>query len=286
MKKIICILAAAALLGNVSIFACRAANKTIEVSTTQEFLNAIGNNRTIVIKEGLDITSTLLESQNSNLRVSYEQIKTTSKKVFFVDEFDGPELHIANVKNLTIVAGEDIIVLMSDPRYADVISFERCTNLTIKGITFGHSEEGYCDNGVLGFTDCSHIVCDRLDMFGCGTEGIEVNNCTDVKFIASKIRDCSYHIMHLRNSSYITFEGCQFFRNREFEQVNIYECNNVLFDNCMFANNTGELFNVSSPVIMRDCVILHDQMFWGDDSYIEYINCVTEEYFNSEQALG
>ena len=285
MKRILCILAVVALFGNTSMFAGRGGKK-IEVSTTQEFLNAIGNNRTIIIKEGLDITSALMEYQNSSLRVSYDQVSTTSKQVFFVDEFDGPGLHIANVKNLTILAGDDIVVLMSDPRYADVISFERCTNLTIKGITFGHSEEGYCDNAVLGFEDCSNVVLDRVDMFGCGTEGITVDRCKNMTFKASKIRDCSYHIMHLSNSSNIKFEGCQFFRNREFEQVNIYGCTVVEFDNCMFANNTGELFNISCPVIMRDCVILHDSMFWGDDNYIEYINCITEEYFNSEQALG
>lgn len=284
MKKIFCILAVVALFGTTDLFAGR--SKKIEVSTAQEFLDAIGNNRTIIIKDYIEITPALLEYQNSGLLLSYEDVETTKKQVFFVEEFDGPELHIANVKNLTIVAGDDIIVLMADPRYADVISFERCTNLTIKGITFGHSEEGYCDNGVLGFNDCTNVVLDRVDMFGCGTEGIEVNNCKNMKFIASKIRDCSYHIMHLRGSSNILFDGCQFFRNREFEQVNIYGCTNVVFDNCMFANNTGNLFNVESPVIMKDCVILHDDMFWGDDSNIEFQNCITEEYFHSEQALG
>jgi len=289
MKRIICILLSAVAITSCALLkAAPAGEKTYTVTTAQEFLDAIGSDRTIVVDaEILELTPTLLESRNKGLKLSYEEARTTRKKVFYVEEFDGPELHIANVQNLKIVAGMDIVILQIDPRYADVISFSRCSGITLKGITFGHSEEGYCSQGVLGFDNCSDVTVDRCDLFGCGTEGICVSNCTNMMFKATKIRDCSYHIMHLGNSSHITFDSCQFFRNREFNQVNISECTNVLFDNCMFANNTGELFNVDCPVTMRDCVILHDEMFWGDDDgNVEYINCITEEYFNSEQALG
>lgn len=287
-KTIIILLSAVAITSCALLKAAPAAEKTIHVSTAQEFIEAIGSNRTVIIDESfMELTPALLDAKNKALKVSYDQAATTSKKVFYVDEFDGPELHIANVQNLKIVAGQDIVVLQVDPRYANVISFERSSGITLKGITFGHSEEGYCSQGVLGFENCSDVIVDRCDLFGCGTEGINVQSCSNVMFKATKIRDCSYHIMHLGSSSHITFDGCQFFRNREFSQVNIYECTNVLFDNCMFANNTGELFNVQCPITLKDCVILHDTMFWGDEEgNVEYINCVTEEYFNSEQALG
>ncbi|MBO4434611.1 MAG: right-handed parallel beta-helix repeat-containing protein [Bacteroidales bacterium] len=283
MKKIFCLLAAAVLISSA---AFAASVKTVEVSTAQEFLDAIASDRIIVVKESFEITPALLDARNSKLKVSYERAKTTSKKVFFVEETDGPELHIANVKNLSIIAGEDVIVLMASPRYADVISFDRCSGITLKGLTIGHTEEGYCDKGVLGFDNCSHVLVDRGDLYGCGTEGVGVYNCVDVTFKATKIHDCTYHIMHLSGSNYVLFDGCQFFRNREFEQVNISGCKNVEFDNCMFANNTGNLFNVSCPVTMRDCVLLHDGMFWGDTENINFINCVFDEYFNPEQALG
>lgn len=289
MKKLLFILLSAAAITSCALLkAAPSGGKTIHVSSAQEFIDAIGSNRTIVIDtEFLELTPTLLETANNSLKVSDEQAATTSKKVFYVEEFDGPELHIANVQNLSIVAGLEIVILQVDPRYANVISFERSSGITLKGVTFGHSEEGYCSQGVLGFENCSDIVVDRCDLYGCGTEGINVQGCSNVMFKATKIRDCSYHIMHVGNSSHVTFDSCQFFRNREFNQVNIFGCSNVLFDNCMFANNTGELFNIDCPVTMRDCVILHDDMFMGDDSgNIEYINCITEDYFNSEQALG
>jgi len=281
MKKALCILSALFL----TAFVLQAQPETIHVSTSADFLNAIGSNRTIIIDADLyDMTDVL--RQKPQLEVSYEKAATTGKKVFYVSEFDGPELHIANVQNLTISAGSDIIMFVTDPRYANVISFDRCSGVVIKGITFGHSEEGYCSQGVLGFTDCSDFRVDRCDLYGCGTEGICVAGCENMVFKATKIRDCSYHIMHLGNSSDILFLSCQFFRNREFEQVNISDCTYVEFDNCMFANNTGVLFNITCPVTMRDCVVLHDSDFWGNSEQIIFYNCITDEYFNQNQALG
>ena len=142
---------------------------------------------------------------------------------------------------------------------------------------------------MLGFYGCTNVLVDRVDMFGCGTEGIIVTDCRDVTFKASKIRDCSYYIMHLSGCNKVTFDGCQFFRNREYEQVNVYACQDVTFNNCMFANNTGILFHVRSLIVLRDCVILHDTEQYGDATSQEnviFVNCITEEYFHSEQALG
>ncbi|MBR6433826.1 MAG: right-handed parallel beta-helix repeat-containing protein, partial [Bacteroides sp.] len=162
-----------------------------------------------------------------------------------------------------------------------------CSGIKLEGITFGHTDEGYCDRGVLGFYNCSHCEIDRCDLFGCGTEGVCVYSCEYMTFSATKIRDCSYHIMHVSHSSHVRFEGCQFFRNREFEQVNVFSCYDVVFDNCVFANNTGMLFNLDgNTILLRDSVILHDDMFLGDIESVEFINCINEEYFHPEQTFG
>lgn len=281
MKKVLCLLA---VLGFAGILAQAAPQKRIEVSSVEQFLAAIDNDRIIVLtEETYMLTEALRSGDYDALRDAADQ------KVYFVEEFDGPELHIAHVENLTIEAGTDVVTIMSDPRYANVISFEDCTDLTLTGITFGHTEEGYCSQGVLGFYGCTNVLADRLDLFGCGTEGIIVQDSREFCFKACKIRDCSYHIMHLNGCNHIVFDGCQFFRNREYELVNISGCENVTFFNCIFANNTGRLFNVSSTTVLHDCVILHDPEQYGEDYSSEnvfFINCITEDYFHSEQALG
>ena len=288
MEKFLCILSVLALI-TVSASAKKAPKiKTVKVATATEFLDAIASNRMIILTEDYyDITGALLQPEYASLGLDYDTAKNTNKNVFWVDNFDGPELHIANVQNLTIVAEQDVVMFVIEPRYSDVITFERCSGIKLQGITFGHTDEGYCDRGVLGFYNCSNCEVERCDLFGCGTEGIVVSRCEHMTFTATKIRDCSYHIMHVMSSSHVLFNGCQFFRNREFEQVNIFSCYDVVFDNCVFANNTGTLFNLdSNTIILRDSVILHDDMFIGDIDSVQFINSINEEYFHPEQAFG
>ena len=281
MKKSLIIALAAMVFGMASASAATA-NKEIKVSSGEEFIKALGNDRTIIVEaEYIDITEALGQFPE----LYCDDYESETRNVFCIVETDGPEFHIKGLKNLTIKAGYDVVTFVCQPRYANVISFTDCVDLTLDGITFGHTEEGYCSQGVLGFYHCSGVEVDYCDLFGCGTEGIMVSSCQGMLFKGTKIRDCSYYIMHLYGSENILFESCQFFRNREYELVNIGDCQNVFFNNCMFANNTGNLFNIESPVTFRNCVILHDSMFLNlDNIYME--NCITEEYFNSEQALG
>ena len=282
MKKILLVLSALViLLGGAS---AKNASR-IEVATAHEFLNAVGSNRTIILTgDYYDNTDALRDFPS--LHLDYESAETTDRNVFCVDNYDGPELHIANITNLTIVTNQPVVTFVAQPRYADVITFEKCSGIKIDGITFGHTEEGYCDRGVLGFYNCANVEVSSCDLYGCGTEGIVLTNCANMTFTASKIRDCSYHIMHLSRSRNVKFESCQFFRNREFEQINIHGCENVFFDNCMIANNAGVLFDVSCPVVLKNCVILHDSDFLGQVDQIDAENCIVEEYFHPEQTFG
>ena len=280
MKKVFCFVTLTAL------FACAltavAAPKRVVVRTGNEFLDAIGNNRTIVIMgQGFNISDALLE--RSDLQVDYDDMMLTKKNVFYVYETDGPELHIAGISNLTIEAGDEVVSIVTDPRYANVLSFDKCNNITLKGLTLGHTEEGYCTNGVLAFKVCENINIERCDLYGCGTEGLNVDHCKNAKVYASKIRDCSYYIMHLHKSANISFDSCQFFRNREFEQISVSTCENVVFFNCMIANNTGSLFSLNCPITLRDCVILHSTESLGTTDGITSINNIVESYFHEEQ---
>lgn len=277
MKRAILLLAMLALTGRLLL--AGSAPQTIHVTTADELLNAIGSDRTIVLDaEGFDLTEALLA--RPDLYVEDVDLAGPDQHVYYCDQFDGPELHVSNVHNLTIELGEDMgaSVILIHPRYAYVIHFEMCSGLFIKDITFGHTEEGYCDRGVLGFDACEDVTVRGCDLFGCGTEGITVSSCRGFLFEDSKIRDCTYHTMHVIESSSVYFIGCQFFRNREFSQVNIVESEDVSFYNCIFANNQGPLFFINSPVTFNNCVILHEEDSLGEGwEFVEFINCILEE---------
>ena len=279
MKKLLCLLT----LLWAGFHATAAAQERFEVRTPEEFIHAIGSDRVIVLSEEVyQLTPLFLES------AEFIQMTDRSGTVFYVEETDGPEIHVRGVKNLTIEAENGLVTVLTEPRYANVLSFENCSGLTIKGLTFGHTDEGTCSQGVLGFYNCDNVLLDHVDLFGCGTEGIIAQHCRQMEFRGTKVRDCSYYIMHLENCQEILFSDCHFFRNREYQLVSISDCRKVLFNNCIFVNNTGLLFNVDSPIKLKDCVILHDQTQIGSDATLDNIsvtNCVIEPFFNPGQMV-
>ena len=121
--------------------------KTVHVSTADEFLAAIGNNTQIVIDADLIDFST-----------ASDYGKTSGSFYGWEEQFDGPELVIMDVKNLQIIGqGQDKTLIQATPRYADVISFRNCEDLTVSGLTAGHLKEapGSCIGGVLNFEKCA-----------------------------------------------------------------------------------------------------------------------------------
>lgn len=99
-----------------SIFAQK---KEITVNNTKEFLNAIGSNCVIKLKEGsYDITSVegLNLAQNDNY--------------IYQDAYDGYELVVRDVKNLTIKGiGKRLSELLARPQYGHVLIFQGCDNI-------------------------------------------------------------------------------------------------------------------------------------------------------------
>ena len=53
---------------------------------------------------------------------------------------------------ITGKTGKNANTLSATPRYAQVLSFDRCSNIAVENLTAGHTKEpGYCVGGVLLF---------------------------------------------------------------------------------------------------------------------------------------
>lgn len=241
------------------------AAKRIMVNTPEEFIEALGSNREIVIcnDDGMLLTPTISEwAESGKLKVYDFTSRAVQTGVMCEFDTDGPMLVLSGIKNLTImsnVKGDRRIVEVT-PRYVNVFSFINCEDIHLSDLSLGHTEEGYCSNGVLGFDGCTNVTIDNCGLFGCGTEGIELRKTTNFSMNESEIYKCSYHIMHLFDSSDVTFTNCAFVGNREFEQVNVdAACKNVVFEHCTFADNQGLLFNFGNQqnVKLRRCTISH-----------------------------
>ena len=175
----------------------------VHVITVDEFLAAIAPDTTIYLEPGVYDLSTAAGCG-----------VTETDRYRWDLRFDGPSLVITGVDGLTIEgAGAGSVTIAAVPRYADVLGFERCAGLTLRGFTAGHTEEkGYCTGGVLYFDLCDDAVIDGCALYGCGIMGITASNCDDMNVSNTEIYDCEYGAVTLNDSNAV-FDNCDIHDN-------------------------------------------------------------------------
>ena len=175
--------------------------KTVTVKTADEFLAAISPDTEIVVDAPLIDWS----KATGYGTVGGEYYR-------WEDPFDGPQLVISGVSNLTIRgAGEDHTanVLSAVPRYAYVVMFENCANIHVKGLTAGHTEEpGYCLGGVLGFRNSQDLLVEDCGLYGCGTVGVMGESSKNMQIVNCDIYECSVAGAEFTNCEDVNVDGC------------------------------------------------------------------------------
>ena len=240
-----------------------AKSKEIKVSTPEEFIKAIGSNRVITVSGIINLSDVLQsneKSQKAGLTTISEGSEAT-QRASRENVFDGYQLVLNHCVNLTI-KGTNGAALIVAPRYAYILSFRNCHEIEINNLTIGHTDEGYCQGGVLEFNNCQDIQIDRCDLYGCGIEGITATNTTDLDCTKTIIRDCSYSIMTATGCFNLKFTDCDFYRCKEYGLVNLRNNSNTSFVRCRFSQNKSTLFVVENTNIdLRECEIHHtDQL--------------------------
>lgn len=194
---------------------------SVTVTTADEFLAAIAPDTEIVVAAELIDWSTA-----TGYGVD------SGEYWYWTDPFDGPELTIQGVSNLTIRgAGEDRTAntLSAVPRYAFVLNFENCANIYLEGLTIGHTKEpGECRGGVVSFWNSQDILIENCGLYGCGTWGVEANNSKNIQIVSNEIYECSIGGVTLSNCDDVNIDG-NTFRDLPSEIV-IYGCGNITRD--------------------------------------------------------
>lgn len=195
------------------------AQTQVTVSTADEFLAAIGPNTEILLNaEFIDLSQATGYGQQGGEYYSWEE------------GYDGPELRIRNVSNLTIRGtgdNHDANVISSVPRYAFVLTFENCGNIHTVGFTAGHTKEpGYCVGGVLAFRNCQDILVEDCGLFGCGTVGVQGENSKNMQIVNNEIYECSVGGVELSNCDDVNVDG-NTFRDLGGDIFRVYGCGKV-----------------------------------------------------------
>ena len=201
----------------------------VAVSNVDELIAAIASDTEIILRDGVYDLSTAKDYGTSWNDVHY-----------WSEEFDGPALNVYGVDNLVIrsESGDPKkCTLSAVPRYADVLKFKSCTNITVSGITAGHTvEPGYCTGGVLYFEDCDNTLVNRCGLYGCGILGVRAELCSAVAVTGCEIYECSYGGIQMANVSGIRIEGCSF-RDLGGDALYFYECRDVFVDGEQVSGN-------------------------------------------------
>ena len=175
--------------------------ESIVVTTVDEFLKAIGPDRTI-----------LLDGALFDLSTAANYGSTGGEYYFWQESYDGPQLVIQNANGLSIgavIADNTATTLAAIPRYANVIAFRDCENLHLFGFTAGHTKEpGSCSGGVLWFQNCHKVTVDQMRLYGCGILGLQTGQCSDLLVKQTEIYECSQGAGQFFQTDGIHFEFC------------------------------------------------------------------------------
>lgn len=243
--------------------------KVYRVADEESFIKALHSNSRIYIAKNTDIMlSDILEKEGdgrifamSPLRAGEYLTLDSSPGIFRSEVFDGIELILNGLENITIEGeGESRSRILVSPRYANVLNFKDCANIKLVNLEIGHTEEGYCEGGVLNLISCDNIEVKNCELFGCGTIGVLAENSRNFRCISSVICHCTYGIICLLpgNKNFL-FQDCHMHHNEEFDLIELREGNKgIVFDRCRIEQNRGTLFGLRSILTLKDCYINHE----------------------------
>lgn len=175
--------------------------------SADKFIESIKSNAEINLEDGKYLLSSSKENNNN---------------VYFDKVFDGRELVIKNIQNMCIRGTGKTVHLLTEPRYANVIKFVNCKNITLENIYLGHTiNKGSCTGGVIKMIGCSNISINKCRLFGCGRIGIDAKECNGISFKSSQIYGCSEGIMEVEDVRGLEILDSKLYNNKGFDLIKI-----------------------------------------------------------------
>ncbi len=205
--------------------------REVRVKTVDEFLAAIASDT--VIK---------LEGELFDLSTAADYGAYGNENYYWSNVFDGPGLVISGVQNLSIIADEPAEITAL-PRYADVLHFLNCENITLSGFTAGHSEgAGSCAGCVLAFENCWDINIDACRLYGCGTWGINAYYCSELDVENTEIYDCSIGVIALYTVMDAAFENMDV-HDCPIPEISLHDCMDIVYEGVALDHSNWRLDN-------------------------------------------
>lgn len=233
----------------------------VRISTAEEFLNSIGSNKKIILTSDYYNLSSVNNINNSHVE------KQVSWDGTYFDAYI-----FKNVVNMTIEGNAEIVI---DDIDADVLSFQKCGQITLSGLTIGHStkyEQYQCEGAVTDFVTCDSIYINNCNLYGCGAFGVYANNTTNLNVTNSKIYDCTYTGIWLARKSSANVNKTDFFDSVHSSGFLRIDNSNITCTDCNIYNitcdssygsgmfiDTFDSAEAPSDITLTDCTFKDNQ---------------------------
>ena len=225
------------------------------VSSIDQLIEAIEPGANITLEEGEYNLSDYVVPLRS--QVIFDRWCEEHPYLYINSVYDGAELVIQNCDDLWIEGGTDDrsdTELVTDPRYAAVLRFENCNNLTLIDLTAGHTENGDCTGNVFDFRNCKNIDLHNMDIYGCGVYGISAYLCEDVCVTNCNIHDCEYgpfDIAYCKGE--FLFENCSLTGSGSGGSYDFARGCGLSFTDCRFGQKESNIWYFAEGVEFWNC---------------------------------
>ncbi|TPN86911.1 right-handed parallel beta-helix repeat-containing protein [Aquimarina algicola] len=204
--------------------------KEYNVSNLKEFLEALGNDRKIIIENDIHIKEELKNvvtdtskffnnsSEKGWFSPKYENefydimgtytSSVDTKESLSKDGFKGfiendIVLVIKKAHNLTITTNTSANIILNQPD-DEVIRFDSLVNFKLQNLNIFHRPEtdGGCGEfaPVITFYDSRNIIIDTCGLNGSGTEGIYTKNVNNIAIVKTEVFNCNKRGVSFENS--------------------------------------------------------------------------------------
>lgn len=177
-------------------------SNVIHVSTVDEFLSAIGSDRTIILSPG---------TYELSAASDYGQKRDDSAPYYWGKVYDGSQLIIDGVSGLRIEASNDANITTAS-NYATPLTVQNSADVSLEGLKIGRAELEFAyDCDALFVYNCEGISVTACELYGSGNAGIRCDTCAGVSAVNCKIHDCGYYAVSCIDSENVYIEGCDIY---------------------------------------------------------------------------